>query len=384
MRASTVTRRSLSLRLRRTSKRTRPAPSSRIFSTCSALLRAPVSIFARSRRMRHAGMSTYSVTPMTSGTAALRVTPRDATTTRRRAEKPRKVHQSAPLENCVRILTVPGLRKRGQPMPDEFPTLEAVAALGVLALLIRTLLIGSEMQSVPRLAAELVRALAVGDRGRALSACNAPAAPALARSAREMIALVGEPPYGPDATLDLNQEQRELEQDLARRAESGRARDLIVLTVLIGAMAFAVLSNLLVTSWFHSLAAFASLLVIIGYVMRSRLRRIERTELSRIGDALQRMLSAAPGPHNARRSLHSIDGGCRACGETVFLVAHDSALGASLPALGIHELRICKNCGFVSGQAEDRAALAAGALEELSVPFSPDDEASSDDTEHDG
>jgi len=269
-------------------------------------------------------------------------------------------------------------------MPDEFPTLEAVAALGVLALLIRTLLVASEMKSVPKLAAELVRALGAGDRDGALAACNASAAPALARSARELIALVGDPPYGPDAALDLQHEQAELEQDLARRAESGRARDLIVLTVLIGAMAFAVLSNLLVTSWFHSLAASASLLVIVGYVMRSRLRRIERSELGRVGEALLRMLRAVPSQKAARSSLHSIDGGCAVCGETVFLVAHDSALGASLPALGIHELRICKNCGFVSGQAEDRAALAAGALEELSVPFSPDDEASSDDTEHDG
>ena len=269
-------------------------------------------------------------------------------------------------------------------MPDEFPTLEAVAALGVLALLIRTLLVASEMQSVPKLAAELVRALAAGNRSSALSACNAPAAPALARSAREMIALVGDPPYGPDAALDLQQEQRELEQDLARRAESGRARDLIVLTVLIGAMAFAALSNLLVTRWFHTLAALASLLVIVGYAMRSRLRRIERAELSRIGDALLAMVQAAPSAASARRSLHSIDGGCTACGEAVFLVARDAALGGSLPALGIHELRICKNCGFVSGQAEDAAALAAGALQELSVPLELEDEASSDDTEHDG
>jgi hypothetical protein len=269
-------------------------------------------------------------------------------------------------------------------MPDEFPTLEVVAALGVLALLIRTLLVASEMQSVPKLSAELVKALDAGDVGNALAACNAPAAPALARSAHELIALVGEPPYGPEAALDLKHEQSELEEGLARRAESGRARDLIVLTVLIGAMAFAVLSNLLVTSWFHSLAALAALLVIVGYVMRSRLRRIERAELSRIGDALARLLAAAPSPHGARRSLHSIDGGCTACGESVFLVARDAALGASLPVLGIHELRICKNCGFVSGQAEDAAALAAGALEELSVPLSLANEGSSDDTEHDG
>ena len=269
-------------------------------------------------------------------------------------------------------------------MPDEFPTLEAACALGVLALLIRTLLVVSEMQSAPRLASELVRFLGNGDRAKALAACNAPAAPALARTARDLLEVVGEPPYSADAALELQQEQRELEQDLARRGESSRARDLIVLTVLIGAMAFAVLSNLLVTRWFHALAAFAALLVIVGYAMRSRLRRIERAELSRIGEALSAMLAAAPSKRGARPSLHSIDGGCTVCGENVFLLAHDSALGASLPALGIHELKICKNCGFVSGQAEDAAALAKGALEELNVPYSPDDEASSDDTEHDG
>lgn len=269
-------------------------------------------------------------------------------------------------------------------MPDEFPTLEAVAALGVLALLIRTLLVVSAMQSVPGFAAELVRALALGDRATALSACNSEVAPALARSARELIALVGDPPYDPDAALELQHEQRELEQDLARRAESSRARDLIVLSVLIGAMAFALLSSLSVSTWFHWLAAIASLLLVVGYVMRSRLRRIEREELNRVGDALLRMVESAPAASSSRRSLHSIDGGCTECGETLFLIARDAALGASLPLLGIHELRICKNCGFVVGQAEDAGELGRAALEELSVPLDPSGEASSDDTEHDG
>ena len=268
-------------------------------------------------------------------------------------------------------------------MPDEFPTLEAVAALGVLALLIRTLLVASEMRSLPRFAAELGRALGAGDRAAALAACNAPIAPALARSARELIALVGEPPYGPDAAADLKHEQSELEDDLARRAESGRARDLIVLAVLLGAMAFAVLSSLRVTTWFHALAALAAALLVVGFVMRTRLRSVERAELGRIGEALTRMLHTAPNAGN-RRSLHSIDGGCTVCGETLFLVAHGAALGDALPTIGIHELRVCKNCGFVSGQAEDRNALARGALDELRLSADPDGEDSSDDTEHDG
>ncbi len=269
-------------------------------------------------------------------------------------------------------------------MPDEFPTLEAVAALGVLALLIRTLLVASEIQTVPKFAGELVRLLGAGERAAALAACNTVSAPALARAAREVIALVGDPPYAPETAADLANEQRELEHDLTARAESGRARDLIVLAVLIGAMAFAILSSLVVSRWFHGLAAFASLLLVVGYVMRSRLRSIERVELGHIGDAVRRMLEVAPSPTSARRSLHSIDGGCTACGETLFLVAHDAALGSSLPALGIHELRICKNCGFLTGQAADPAALARAALEELSVPLDWDGEASSDDTEHDG
>lgn len=269
-------------------------------------------------------------------------------------------------------------------MPDEFPTLEAVAALGVLALLIRTLLVVSEMRSLPEFAAELGRALGAGDRAGALAACNAPVAPALARSARELIALVGEPPYGSDAAADLKHELGELEQDLARRGESGRARDVIVLSVLLGAMAFAFLSKLPVSAWFHGLALAASVLLIVGYVLRSRLRGIERVELTRIAGSLSQMLTAATSASPRRRSLHSIDGGCTVCGETLFLVARDGALGTSLPALGIHELRICKNCGFAVGQAEDSAALGRAALEELSVPLDIDGEASSDDTEHDG
>ncbi len=269
-------------------------------------------------------------------------------------------------------------------MPDEFPTLEAVAALGVLALLLRTLLVASEMRSLPSFAHTLGRALGAGDRSAALAACNTPAAPALARSARELIAHVGEPPYGPEAQLDLKHEEAELEQDLARRAESGRARDLVVLAVLLGAITFAFLSRLPVSTWFHALTACAALLLVVGYVMRSQLRRIERAELGRIAASLARMVESAASMAPSRRSLHSIDGGCTVCGETLFLIARDAALGASLPALGIHELRICKNCGFVVGQAEDSHALGQAALEELSVPLDVDGEASSDDTEHDG
>src|SRR5450432_3333043 len=204
-------------------------------------------------------------------------------------------------------------------MPDEFPTLEAVAALGVLALLIRTLLVLSETRALPRFAAEIARSLRAGDRTAALAACSAPDAPALGRTARELITLLGDPPYARDAAADLSAEQSELEQNLARRAESGRARDLIVLAVLLGAMAFAVLSQLPVSRWFHALAALSSLLLVVGYVMRSRLRGVERVELGRIGEALARMLQEAPRLESGRPSLPSIDGGCTTCGENVFL-----------------------------------------------------------------
>lgn len=269
-------------------------------------------------------------------------------------------------------------------MPDEFPTLEVVAALGVLALVIRTLLVANETKVLPPFVTGLARSLRAGDRASALAACNSPEAPALARVARELVSRVGEPPYGSEAFAELKQEQHELEEELARRAESGRARDLIVLAVLLGSMAFAALSSLPVSSWFQGLAGAAAVLLIIGYVMRSRLRGVERAELARIGEALAEGLAQAPTPNSARPSLHSIDGGCTACGENVFLVARDAALGSALPALGIHELRICKNCGLVAGQAHDPAALEVAALEELSVPLDFDAEASSDDTEHDG
>lgn len=269
-------------------------------------------------------------------------------------------------------------------MPDEFPTLEAVAALGVLALLIRTLLIESELRSVPRFERSLARALANADRTGALAACNAPSAPALARSARELIALVDASAHRPEAVLELRQEQVELERDRARRAESVRARDLIVLSVLIGAIAFAMLSSLAISAWFQRLAVLASLLLIVGFVMRVRLGNVEAATLARIADTLGRHLETTTISNARGRSLHSIHGGCSMCGETLFLMARDAELGSALPALSIHELRICKHCGFVTGQAEDAAALGRAALEEFRVERDSDAEASSDDTEHDG
>jgi hypothetical protein len=269
-------------------------------------------------------------------------------------------------------------------MPDEFPTLEVVAALGVLALLIRIWLVASETRSLPPFAAKLCSFLRAGDRSAALAASGTVDAPALGRVVRELVSHVGEPPYHPEAVHELCVEQAECEQELARRAESSRARDLIVLAVLLSSMAFAALSHLAVSAWFQFLATAACALVCVGYVMRSQLRKVEQVAFSAIGEALAESVASSSNDNPSRPSLHSIDGGCTVCGSNLFLVAQAESLGVALPALGIHELRICKQCGLVTGQAQDPDALARGALRELSVAVDLDSEASSDDTEHDG
>jgi len=269
-------------------------------------------------------------------------------------------------------------------MLDEFPTLEAVAAIGVLTLILRTLLVVSEMRSVPGFTPALAKLLREGQRGEALAACSAADAPALGRAARELITLVGDPPFRSGTALELTQEQGELELELVQRAESARARDLVVLAVLLGAMAFAAVSRLHVTVWFYALASLGVVLLVVGYLMRGRLRNIARTELRGIGDALKSSLQEVPSVRPQRPSLPSLVGGCSNCGELDFLVAAGALLGEPLLALGVTELRICKHCGLIGGQARDAQALSSAALPEVTVPLDPDAESVFEDPEHDG
>ncbi|HEY2406722.1 MAG TPA: hypothetical protein VGI10_12005 [Polyangiaceae bacterium] len=269
-------------------------------------------------------------------------------------------------------------------MPDEFPTLEVAIAVGVAALVIRTLLVISATRRVPLFALELTRLLAKGERAQALAACDDVEAPALAQSARELITLLGDPPFRASAGEELAAARSELAARLARRAQSARARDLILLGVMAGATAFAWLSHVNPSSWFYGLCATVSLLFAIGFVLRSTLAARVSTEFSRIADALGASLSADAGDERQRPSLHSLDGACRACGETTFLIVPASALGATLAALSVNELRVCKNCGFVQGEVSELEALATATLSEVSVPDKADSEAPSDDLEHDG
>src|SRR5262245_52204049 len=50
------------------------------------------------------------------------------------------------------------------PMPDEFPTLEAVAALATLAAFVRAVQVSAALGEIRKLSAEVVLALGSGDR----------------------------------------------------------------------------------------------------------------------------------------------------------------------------------------------------------------------------
>jgi hypothetical protein len=267
-------------------------------------------------------------------------------------------------------------------VPDEFPTLEVAIAVGLAALVIRTLLLISAARRVPAFARALIRLLASGERAKALAACDDPEAPALAQSARELILLLGDPPFRGDARAELASVRAELAARLARRAQSARARDLILLGVMAGATAFASLSHVNPSPWFYALAAAVSLLFAVGFVLRSLLAARVSAEFSRIADTLAQSLDDLP-DDTARPSLHSLDGACRACGETTFLILPTAELGPALASLSVSELRVCKNCGFVQGEVRELAALARSALAEVHVS-SEDSEALSDDPEHDG
>lgn len=249
--------------------------------------------------------------------------------------------------------------------------------------MIRTLLLISAARRVPLFARDLIALLARGERARALARCDDLEAPTLAQSARELISLLGDPPFRAEARAELAAARAELADRLAQRAQSARARDLILLGVMAGATAFAWLSHVNPSPWFYALAAGVSLLFALGFVLRSVLAARVSAEFARIADALLAGLDS-PEERGQRPSLHSIDGACRACAETTFMIVSASELGPALASLGVSELRVCKSCGFVQGEVNDLEALARAPLQEIEVPSEADLELGSDEPEHDG
>lgn len=268
-------------------------------------------------------------------------------------------------------------------MSDEFPTLEAVAALGVVALSVRVVLIAQQASTIRRDNAALVQALKSGAHQRAVELCARVESPAYAELASRILSVLEER----GKRLDPVRLKERLEQAAqaalvrtTRRLQSGRARDLILLAVLFGALAYAFAGGLNAGPWFLLLVAAACPIVIASLALRGS---VASTLTSGLGELLT---AAATSQSTAPEAVS--DGLCRSCGRAEQIVVKDAAaLGPAPWGLGVEELRICRNCGALHGKIKDPDRIPIGPAHGtvLAVTLDPGElELASNPREHDG
>ncbi len=220
-------------------------------------------------------------------------------------------------------------------MADEFPTLEVAQAVSVLWLGMRAFLFYRGALQLPADVEHIGQTLGVKRRlRRDRKAWLEP----LARTA---VALV----QGDLTPLAARQLLGERAHRIARRLRQAAARDLIVSAVLIGALVYAGLSRLEVGPPFFALGALAALLAAAAVPARLSLAR-------RLPDAAGQLATAALARREQRPASSARAPGCEACGQTSLVVlTTDAELGPRLLGLGVRELRVCPQCGHVSGAA---------------------------------
>jgi hypothetical protein len=153
-------------------------------------------------------------------------------------------------------------------------------------------------------------------------------------------------------------------RDGQARAESARARDLVGLAVLAGAVLYA-LRVQRASTWFLVASGVATLAQLLGFYLRSGTRKRAEAEDE------DPPLSA-----------------CASCGSTSLIELVDTQrLLSGLAAFGPLSATVCPACGALEGQVEDPARIPVGPEHGTALrqtPASEDQEALEEAPEHDG
>jgi hypothetical protein len=239
-------------------------------------------------------------------------------------------------------------------VPDDFPTLEAAAAFGVLVAGIRAYLIHSLAARTKKLHTEVVGELRGGNAARALTLCESSPARSYPRVAEQLIIAAADRSPGETSERTAKRLHEVFEASYAieaRRIQSGRGRDLVVMAVLVGAAFYARSSELAVSVSFYVLLALGSVLLLWGAIARRGLLDFTRR-------ASEELIAASA---ELRPSSADIPSTCSSCGSPDQLSVLDpDRLDGGLK-LGLESLRICRSCGHVDGQVLDPAAIPVGA-----------------------
>ena len=259
-------------------------------------------------------------------------------------------------------------------MPDEFPTLEVVALIGVVAALVGMLQLRRGMSEIPKLAQSLEGALRAGDLARARALCGQAEGAAFSRIGLALVEALGREPR-PDAAV-LGQVLGQARRRAAKAAQRGRGRDLVVAAVLVGAGAYALRASLGVGRPFYAMIAAALLVTALGPVLR-------RSMLDKLVRASDGLLAAGTAylTHRAAPDESS----CPECHSRDAAYLGVPAL-AGVADLGLTKVSVCRSCGLVRGRVEHPHRITADAARGIELaPLEPAQESSAEnESEHEG
>lgn len=176
-------------------------------------------------------------------------------------------------------------------MPETFPTFDAVAALGLLVVLLRTIALERMVRSIPRFATRIVELLAKGKHERALALCDQFPTSVYPPVARRLLLLAER--LGPLRPVDEVRSRLNDAFDAAlaaqeRRQHTSRARDVAALGVLGGAVVYLNYSGLGGSNTFLVSCIFGACLLAYGIFARSRLIATSRGQRGALVEACAR------------------------------------------------------------------------------------------------
>jgi hypothetical protein len=225
-------------------------------------------------------------------------------------------------------------------VPDEFPTLEAVVIIGVIAALVGTFQLRAARSEIPKRAKDLERALRAGDLNTARALCGHAEGAGFAAIGGAVVGALGRTPL-PEAS------------ELPTSAALG-----------VGVFFYAALGLALVATAFSPI------------LRRAVLHELEQSSTGVLAAALA-YLGDGRG--------HEIDG-CSACGATESVRLGPLAL-AGVERFGIERLDVCLDCGRVSGQVAAPRAIVVeptGGVELHSALPPAENSSAAPDREHHG
>jgi hypothetical protein len=259
-------------------------------------------------------------------------------------------------------------------VPDEFPTLEVVALIGVIVAVVRTWQLRVALAEMPELGKELEAALRAGDLRAARSLCARTEGAAFARVGSAVVDRLARSPAA--TASELTRIVRDAMKRATLAVQRKRGRDLVVAAVLIGAAAYAVRTDLGVSQAFYTLLGLALLVTALGPILR-------RSTLTALSTASDSLLSAALSYRSPRAGAES--GPCLECGSSEAVELTGEGLGG-LERLGVEAVRVCRECGALRGRAKDPASIvldaAHGIREARALPSS--EGAADPESEHQG